>query len=569
MRFYFLYIFGVIFSAIFSGGCANRMAPTGGDKDTLNPYITTSFPKNLSKQFKGNIIILEFNEWVKEKELSKNLLITPPLKDYSYTFKKNRLTLSLKEPLKENTTYNINFRQGIVDITEGNLAYQDTTKLSFPRLAFSTGEVLDSAKISGKVKYLLTNKPAKDAIIGLYPANDTLIPQKHPPYYYALADENGVFSIQNIKADKYRLYAWDDKNTNQTYQEPEQIGFLPEILDLQTKNQVDSINFSLSKEDHTAPEINKQYNLNKGYSVEYSEGLTEISFLEKENQKINFAYNLNPDKKTIQFFNQFAVKDTIIAYISVKDSTGNLKKDTLKFAFSTEKSKDEERKERKENNNKKKGNKNKAPKYTWLPKVESPTNGIENELEFVINFDKPVAYMDTARIYIRMDKDTLRKYYINTFGEWNSYKDQYKVKITKSRLINFKESINVIADSVAFVSIEKDTSQKFTQTLSRKNPANYASISGKVNTKEKSYIIQLLDAGNKVLKEIKNAKKFQFDFLGAGTYQMRVIIDENQNGKWDGSEVKDFKPAEKMFFLNLQNGGKLKERWEMSYDAEF
>ncbi len=542
------------------------MAPTGGEKDTLSPFVVNSFPKNLSKQFTGNIIILEFNEWIKEKELSKNLLITPPLKDYTYTFKKNRLTINLKEPLKANTTYNINFRQGITDITEGNTAFQDTTKLSPPRLAFSTGDILDSAKISGKIKFLFSNKPAKDAIIGLYPANDTLNPQKHPPYYYALADENGAFNIQNVKADKYRLYAWDDKNTSQTYQEPEQIGFLPDVLDLTDVKgntlKKDSIRFSLAKEDHTKPEISKQFNILKGYSVEYNEGLTKVGFV----QKPDFAYNLNPDKKTIQFFNKNNLKDTIVTYLAVKDSVGNAKIDTVKFAFDTPKEK--EKNERKDS--KKKGNnKSKVSKYTWTPKVESPTNGIEREAEFVLNFDKPVEYFDSTRIYVYLDKDTIRKYYFSEVGVWNEFKDQYKVKITKGRLTNFKESIRIVADSVAFVSVEKDTSQKFTQTISRKNPANYASISGKVNTKEKSYIIQLLDGGGKVIKEVQNVKKFEFDFLNAGTYQMRVVIDDNQNGKWDGSDVKNFKPAEKIIFLDLQNGGKLKERWEMSYDAEF
>ncbi len=561
-------IYHLPFTIIFFWSCANRVAPTGGDKDTLSPIVINSFPKNLSKQFKGNIIILEFSEWIKEKELSKNLLITPPIKDYTYSFKKNRLTLSLKEPLKENATYNINFRQGITDITEGNIAFQDTTKLNPPHLAFSTGEILDSAKISGKVKFLFNDKPAKDAIIGLYPVNDTLIPQKHPPYYYALADENGVFYIQNIKADNYRLYAWEDKNSNQTYEEPERIGFLEEIVDLKTKDKIDSIKFFLAKEDHTKPEISKQFNVAKSYSVEYSEGLTEVLFSEKD----KFAYNLNPDKKTVQLFNQFAIKDTIITYITVKDSVGNVKKDTLKFAFDNEKDKkekDKENKERKENQKKKGNNKQKGSKYTWLPKAESPTNGIETEAEILINFDKPVLSFDSTRLYIRLDKDTLKKYNISSLGNWNEYKDQFKLKITKGRLMNFKENIHLFADSVAFVSVEKDTSQKFNQTFTRKNSANYASISGKVNTKEKNYIIQLLDAGGKVLKEAQNTKKFEFNFLGAGTYQMRVIIDQNQNGKWDGSDVKNFKPAEKMFFLNLQNGGKLKERWEMSYDAEF
>ena len=58
---FFLFLFIVV-------GCAKRGSSTGGSKDTIAPVMKVSFPKNFSKNFKGNEIKLVFDENIKLKK---------------------------------------------------------------------------------------------------------------------------------------------------------------------------------------------------------------------------------------------------------------------------------------------------------------------------------------------------------------------------------------------------------------------------------------------------------------------------------------------------------------------
>ena len=59
--------------------CANRGTPSGGPKDEEAPLIIKSSPANLTTNFKGKEIKIYFNEYVKTKNLQKQLIISPPM----------------------------------------------------------------------------------------------------------------------------------------------------------------------------------------------------------------------------------------------------------------------------------------------------------------------------------------------------------------------------------------------------------------------------------------------------------------------------------------------------------
>ncbi|RYG30698.1 MAG: hypothetical protein EOO01_36370, partial [Chitinophagaceae bacterium] len=59
--------------------CAKRGSITGGLKDTIAPQFTGSIPKNYSTSFEGKVIKLSFDEYVKLKDVNKQLVISPPM----------------------------------------------------------------------------------------------------------------------------------------------------------------------------------------------------------------------------------------------------------------------------------------------------------------------------------------------------------------------------------------------------------------------------------------------------------------------------------------------------------
>ncbi len=73
------YILFIILISVVS--CAKRGSITGGLKDTLAPVLVSSYPENYSTNFKGNTIILNFDEYIKLKNKNKQLIISPPFKN--------------------------------------------------------------------------------------------------------------------------------------------------------------------------------------------------------------------------------------------------------------------------------------------------------------------------------------------------------------------------------------------------------------------------------------------------------------------------------------------------------
>jgi hypothetical protein len=196
--------------------CANISPPTGGPKDKNPPKVIKSNPSNNTRNFLGKRITLYFNEKIAFNNLQDQLLINPsPNSNYASAIKKNVVTIVFDKALDTNTTYTLNFREAIKDVTESNIAQN-------VEIAFSTGSDLDTCIITGTVKDLLTDLPVENAIISLYDANDTFDIKNSKPLYFTKSKKTGDFILRNIKKDTYRIYALFDINKNFIYDIPKE-----------------------------------------------------------------------------------------------------------------------------------------------------------------------------------------------------------------------------------------------------------------------------------------------------------------------------------------------------------
>ncbi|PZO24132.1 MAG: hypothetical protein DCE86_17030, partial [Flavobacteriaceae bacterium] len=112
IRFAFLYI--ILALSVIS--CAKRGSITGGLKDTLPPVMRSSVPKNFSTNFNVQEIRITFDEYVKIKDVNKQLIISPPMKYppiVSPTNASKYISIKIKDTLQPNTTYSFNFGSSI------------------------------------------------------------------------------------------------------------------------------------------------------------------------------------------------------------------------------------------------------------------------------------------------------------------------------------------------------------------------------------------------------------------------------------------------------------------------
>lgn len=216
--FFFLFIISCIITiSLFSSSCANIIPPSGGPRDSLPPVLVNATPKDSTVNFKSNRIVLTFNEYIDLQDIQQNLLFTP-------TFEVNplieahlrTLTLKLRDSLQPNTTYTFNFGNAVRDVNEGNILKDFV-------YTFSTGPVLDSLQIHGKVIVAENGKADSTLIVVLHKDfSDSAVVKKRPPYVARL-DHNGNFTFRNLPKDTFAIYAIGDAGMSRRYQSKSQL----------------------------------------------------------------------------------------------------------------------------------------------------------------------------------------------------------------------------------------------------------------------------------------------------------------------------------------------------------
>ncbi|MEA5405851.1 Ig-like domain-containing domain [Arcicella sp. DC2W] len=523
----------ILIEMLFS--CAQIVAPTGGKKDTLAPVIVKTFPNNQAINFSGRLVQIEFNEYVSIDNIQQQLLITPNIEGtYESKALSKGVRLTFDKPFKPNTTYSLNFRNSIKDITERNVAKNI-------RLVFSTGNIIDSLSVSGKVFNPLINKPVLDINVGLYNYTDTLNPKKVKPYYFTKTDSSGIFKIENVAAGKYRVFAISDANSNLLYEEAKElIGFVKDTIDLKTN--LSNLEINMAKMDKTPNKVFKTRNTSGYYYIEYNRGIknAKIDFL---GRKDTLAYQ-QIDAKNLRIYNTINNStDTVKVKISVIDSLDRVFTHEQKIKFRV------------------KGKKDESVKEEFSIKI-SPSNNEDIDLKevgYTINFTKSVIHYDLNKIEIM--NDTLIRVPITEKDiKWNQ--DKTKLIIQKNDK-KPKEFVRVRFQKEAFISLENDTTSKYEANHPIRDPENYGIIEGEVkNPNKKHFFIELMNDKNEVIQKVDNLLKYEFAFLKAGIYYLRLIVDENQNARWDEGDIQTNTLPEKIIYN--PNKIKLKQNFVLS-----
>ena len=545
-------------------GCANRIAPTGGPRDEEPPKVITSTPQYGERNYQSLEVTIEFDEFINVKNLKDQLIITPRIDgDYDYKIRKEIVYLEFEEPFADSTTYTLNFRDGIIDITESNPAENML-------LAFSTGNLLDTLEITGTLVDLLTKAPIDAATVGLYPKDDTLDIFSGPPYYFTQTNKEGNYKFNNIKDGDYKLYAFEDGNKNLTCEsEREGYAFLTQAISLDSAFRADTLNLQFLNIDTL--KLTRTRSSGLYFNVYANKYLTYAKLKAENDSTIIFKYD--DDHKGLKLYNTFPIKDSLKVFIDLQDSLGIVAKDTfyLKFEESS-RSPDE-----------------------FDVSFKEPVSSQKNKLlSCKITFNKPLQKIILDSITIK--KDSLEQYNVfNSFSyELDSLENRLKYAIDipqaildtliKNREIaqaptisrdnkptpKVKYMLNI--PSASFISIENDSSEASNKQIKFINPANYGLIKGTIITAYKSFTVQLLDNKMTVVQEHKNGKAYTFDEVSPGEYILRIFIDENNNGKWDMADIRQNIPAEKVIVYQDETGASktvIRANWEISIDLTF
>ncbi len=558
---------------IITVNCANQTAPTGGPKDTDPPELVLSNPADGEINVSTRTITLEFNEFIKPKEAKEQIIITPRLnQEYEIKVKRDKLVIELSEPLKDNTTYTVNIREGVQDITESNPP--DNLKI-----AFSTGAYLDSLSITGIVNDQLINKPANDFSIYLYDAFDTLDLFNGPPLYLTKTNKAGEYTLENLKAGSYNLYALKDKNKNFIADvKSESYGFYSNLIVLDSS--FSNINFTIQKLDvRPIEQISARQN-GTTFEIKYNKNLKNYRLEFIDSAKIYSSFT-DQFQSSLRIYNPLNIQDSLLTFIHLSDSVNIQYTDTIFVKFEET---------------------SRSPlPFTSTSTLEKIFVS-EPIIKSTLKFSKPVITINRDSLYVYIDSLTIIKP-DTTQLKWNYSKDELAINIpldptlfntskssstkpaTKSldKSLMTSDSLNLTDTTEtkkpkpelkphlymgqgAFISPEQDSSQMLKTDLNFTKSDSYGTVLVEVKTTKPSYIIQLLDKQNKVIDTQSNNQKFSFINVPPGEYKLRALIDSNLNGVWDpGNILEKRDPEPVIFYLNSEEKDLLTIRanWEL------
>lgn len=195
-------------------GCARKSAPEGGPYDLTPPRVVREVPANGSTGVKKGRIRIYFDEIVQVKGMAEKVIISPPQKNLPKMISMGKyVSVVLQDSLLPNTTYTIDFADAIVDNNEGN-------PMQGYVYAFSTGEAIDSMKISGRLLDARTLQPLSHILVGIYSNESPQAFATLPMERATRTNDQGEFLIDHIAQGSYRIVALDDTDKSFSYNLP-------------------------------------------------------------------------------------------------------------------------------------------------------------------------------------------------------------------------------------------------------------------------------------------------------------------------------------------------------------
>ena len=578
----FLVIIVIGYLSFFTS-CANIGMPSGGLKDSIPPVVVRSIPAFDQTNFNDQKIRLTFNEFVIVEGLNEKFVVSPPTsKKPIFRTKGKSLIIDLNEKLKPNTTYSLDFKDGVSDNNERN-------PIKNLRLAFSTGPHLDSLRIVGFIKDAFTLEPIPNSYVLLYRGrSDTLI-YKTRPDFIAKTDQKGFFAVTNLPADTFQVYGLSDADNNLKFTPgADSISFMDNLV-IPSAQYLPGRDTTISGVDTLLIFGKTKFSPNPLYLLRFGEAFFDLR-LDKYvhpsrkivdltfTQSVADTFNIEPlnfeAKPGWKYTEMSAKSDSVRIWLTDslvynKDTlafkVSYLKQDSLKeyytssdtirlyFTDVTQTSK-----------NKRKERRKVAKEELSVLLSSNGKAGFDVYRKLIIESPEPIASFDTTQISLFEKKDTLYFPITYKLTPDSLNKRRYLLAHPWKYGTDYKLTI----DSAAIKTIYNTYSKKLKDEFKTQEEEYYGKISLNLKNITVPTIVELLadDKDEKVVqtKRLSKDGKITFEYLEPRKYLIKAIFDSNNNGKWDtGNLKKRIQPEEVMYYLEVV---KVRGNWEAKKD---
>ena len=589
-------------------GCAAVGNPDGGPFDETPPKITNSHPQNGATGVNTRKVTIDFNEFIKLENANEKVVISPPQTEQpeiKVTGKK--IQVELFDSLRPNTTYSIDFADGIVDNNEGN-------PLGDYCFRFSTGDAIDTLEVSGYVLNAEDLEPVKGMTVGLHSDLSDSAFMTKPFERVSRTDASGHFTIRGIAPGTYRIYAVTDMDQTFSYsQRNEKIAWQDSVIvpTSEFRYREDTIFTDKGLVDTTltvaytqflpnditllafTPTPTQQYmtaaerNTHEKFTLRFALPLDSMPTIKGLNFDESTAYVLQHSERYDTLI--FWMKDTTVYYNDtltfsityLATDTANVlspRTDTLNLVPKRSRERILKDQARKAEEDQKEFEKQLRrleragdsigiakllePKIKFLDTKLTSGSGMSIWQQVTLEFKEPVTFLSDTAIHIFQQADTIWKpvpyeiehdtlnilrYYI--YGEWLP-EQTFKIRIDSASIQGLYGLYNNTIESTL----------KF-------NPLNmYSTFTVNVANPQPGYTVRLHNSSGKIVRssQLENGS-VDFYLLQPGIYYVSMFDDVNGNGKWDTGEYEEKRQAESVWYIKRE--WTLKQDWTHETDS--
>ena len=592
-----LYLLAVS-SCLLAISCARMGNPDGGWYDDTPPYVVSSSPADRATDVKPKRVSIYFNEFIKLEDAQNKVIISPPqLEMPEIKASGKRVIVDLKDTLKENTTYSIDFGDAISDFTEGN-------PMGNYAFTFSTGSVIDTLQVSGYVLNAENLEPIKGIQVGLYDDLSDTAFLKKPMIRISRTDSRGHFVIKGVAPGTYRCYALQDADNNYIYnQKAEMVGFSHDTFEPSWKPDtrqdtiwrdslhIDNIvrvpythflpdditllaftalqdNRYLLKTERTEPHKIGFY-FTYGDSVPPTiRGLnfaSDSAFIVEPSLKNDTVYYWLRDtalvnQDTLRMEVQYMMTDTTNLLVSKTDTLDITPKESYEKRMKA-KQKEIEKWEKEQEKKKK----HDEPYDSIMPTEQlnlkiNPTGSLSPESIVTIESPTPLLRIDTAAIHLYTKVDSL----------W--YDADYVLKPSAHNIRSYtltadwkpETEYSLEIDSAAIEDIYGLVTGPVKQGMKVKSEDDYSTLTVNLSgIQDTAIIVQLLTSSESVVMQNKAKNGVaEFYYVNPGKYYLRAFVDSNGNGQWDTGDYYADRQAEAVYYYPEET--ECKAKWDVT-----
>ena len=563
--------------------CANMASPNGGPYDEQPPKFVSSTPAPYQTGYKGKRVEILFDELIQIEKPSENVIITPPQKELpSIQVMGKKIRVELKDTLKPDMTYTIDFTNSVSDNNEKNVF----ENFSF---AFSTGETIDSLEISGTLLNAANLEPMPGIMVGLHadPADSAFTTT--PFLRTSKTNDRGRFTIRNIAEGTYRLYALKDANRDYLFDQPgEEIAFLDSLV---------TPTFELALRQDTA--WKDSVTVDTIRTVEYTRFLPDdiVLFLFKE--KFRRQYMLRPERpQANRFVLKFNAPTDSLPQLTLLDrpnrdpwflmqpAEGNTalhywitdsmvwKRDTLHLQVDYLKSDSMNRLRpqtdtihltfRKQRAPKKPKKGEAEPKvFLTLQSKASGTIEIYDTVSFV--FNEPLIEPRREAILLEQQNDTLW-----TPVDFRLAQDSLDLlKYHVRHPWKYGASYRVTIDSAQLQSLYGHHNETYEASFQIRKKEEYGHLYLNIEGVAEPAFVELLNANDEPVRKgrVKGGGVL-FSNLLPEKYYARLTVDTNENGVWDTGNYAEKRQPETVYYspkiYTMRANWEIEETWDVT-----